>query len=231
MTFLDNPDPQRLSEAKVMVVPFPFALKDSEVRVIEDQARSGKTVLLMSELSPVDKLGQGVTQPRLARLFGNRAVKPHEEANVEAVLGKGKVIFLGGDFAVRLFEEIKPVKGPMAVVPLPAFDKNRTDTLEKILATCIGKPLSLFAQQPEQDIEATCLEGPRGLLLLLINWDSASPSKVHLRLPAGTCEAEGYSILRDATVRKIHTTLSDEPWVVELQPQEARLLEMAIRRP
>jgi hypothetical protein len=40
----------------------------------------------------VDELGQRLAQPRLTRLFGERAIKPGAEGCVEAGLGKGKVV-------------------------------------------------------------------------------------------------------------------------------------------
>jgi hypothetical protein len=202
MTFLDNPDPERLKAAKVLIVPFPFAITDSQVAVLEELARAGRTVILMSEFSPADEMGQPLAQPRLARLFGGRTVDPRAEGIVEANFGEGKVIFLGGDFAVRLFAEMKPVKGPRAVVPLPAFDPARTEQFEKLLASALGGPASLFAEQPAQDVEAAVFNGPNGPMLLLVNWDFASPATVQLRSPGegAACMLAGYSIFRDATV-------------------------------
>ena len=228
-TFLDNPDPQRLAAAKVLIVPFPFSLKESEVKTLEEQANAGKTVILMSELSPADEMGQPLAQPRLARLFGGRSMNPRAEGVIEADLGQGKVLFLGGDFAVRLFAEMKPVKGPLAVVPLPVFDPTRAAQMEKLLASAMGRPVSLFAEQPGQDVEAALFEGPNGPMLLLINWDFTQPAKVQLRRPAENvaCMAWGYAIMRDATVTPIQHTIAGDRWEVELAPQEARLLKIA----
>ncbi len=210
MTFLDNPDPARLKEAKTVIVPFPYSLKESEVAAIQRLAAAGKSVILMSELSPVDEMGRSLPQPRLAGLTARSNVR-----------------FLGDDFAVGLLEETPPVKGPKAVVPLPPFDKARAADLEKLLSQCASRPASLFAEQPAQDVEAALLRGPRGPVLLLINWDLAQPARIRLRpvLP-GTCKAAGWAILGDASVNKVELNLSGDPWLLELAPQEARLLKL-----
>jgi hypothetical protein len=113
-------------------------------------------------------------------------------------------------------------------VPLPAFDKARSAALGKALTAGLGRPASLFAEQPAQDVEATLLEGRRGRLLLLINWDPARPATVQLRLPGGpgSGRAEGYAILRDASVKNLRSSYSGGRWTVELAPQEARLLRL-----
>ncbi|MBM4083558.1 MAG: hypothetical protein FJ272_02115 [Planctomycetes bacterium] len=227
MTFVDNPDPERLKAAKALIVPFPFSLKDSEVKAIEDQARAGKTVILMSELSPVDELGKVLAEPRLARLFAGQKPDPRADGAVEASVGKGKVMFLGGDFAMKLFEEWKPNKDPKSTVQLPGFDVARTATLEKLITAALGRPASLFAEQPAQDVEAALLEGKQGRLLLLINWDFTNAAQAHLRSPVGgACQAEGFAISRDATVKDVRTTYSGDRWTIELSPQEARLLKL-----
>ncbi|HJN16720.1 MAG TPA: hypothetical protein QGH10_14540, partial [Armatimonadota bacterium] len=50
MTFLEHPDPARLDEAKVLLVPFAYALNEDEVALLEEQAGAGKTVIVMSEV-------------------------------------------------------------------------------------------------------------------------------------------------------------------------------------
>ena len=131
--------------------------------------------------------------------------------------------FLGDDFAVRLFEDLKPVKGPKAMVPLPAFDPERTATLEKL----IGRR-TLFSRQPDRDVEATVLDGPRGRLLLLTNWDTTQSAEVSLRLagPRAPRRASGFAILSDASVKTVETRLTGEDWTTTLAPQEARLVKL-----
>jgi hypothetical protein len=227
-TFLDSPDPARMRAAKLLIVPFPFSLKESEVGVIEEQAKSGKTVLLMSELSPVDELGQPIAAPRLARLFGNQRPDPSAEGATEVAVGRGKVVFLGGDFATRLFAETPPMRDPKGTVPLPAFDAARAETLARVLSAGVGGSASLFAEQPVQDVEATLLEGGGTRLLLLTNWDTAAPAQVRLRRNrfGGSKRADGYAILREATVRPVREACTGDPWAVKLAPQETRLLRL-----
>lgn len=210
MTFLDHPDPARLREAKVLLVPFPFALSEAEAKTLEQQARAGKTLIVMSETSPVDEQGRLLPQPRLGQLLADPATQD-------------RVTFLGEDFAVRLFEELKPVKGPKALVPLPAFDATRTATLERLIARH-----SLFSQQPDGDVEATVLDGPRGRLLLLINWDTAQSANVSLQLPGPrpARRATGLAILPDASVKPVEARLPGAVWTTTLAPQEARLVRL-----
>ncbi|NCO37579.1 MAG: hypothetical protein COZ06_32580 [Armatimonadetes bacterium CG_4_10_14_3_um_filter_66_18] len=228
-TFLDNPDPARIKAAKLLIVPFPFSLKESEVEAVEQQATAGKTVVLMSELSPVDQLGQPVAAPRLARLFGSRPLDPSAEGATEVAVGRGKVVFLGGDFAVRLFADTPPMKDPKGVVPLLAFDSLRTSLLEKHLAHSVPGSLdSLFAAQPVQDVETTLLEGGGTRLLLLTNWDTTDHAQVGIprsRL-RGSKRVDGYAILRDGTVSRLREACTGEPWTVNLAPQETRLLRL-----
>ena len=219
MTFLEHPDPARLREARVLLVPFAYALSEAEAATIEAQARAGKTVLLMSEPAPADPSGKLLPRGRLAHLVSQPGrVVP---------LGKGKVVSLGDSFVDGLLQALPPMKDPQAVVPLPPFAPEPTAALEKALAAALGRPAGLFAAQPEQDVEATFLAGPRGRLVLLINWDTQRSAKARIRLPvaAGT-RAQGFAILRDATVKPVSSPCAGV-WQVDLAPQEARLLQVS----
>jgi len=228
MTFIEHPDPARLQAAQIVLVPFPFALPQPHASLLERLARSGKTVILMSELSPVDELGQPVPTPRLARLFTAFKDEPGKGGIASSTIGRGKVLFLGGDFAVELFEQVAPMKDPKGVVPLPPFDAEKTQALQRLLAEHAHRPLSIFSEQPKADVETTLLEGGTSRLLLLINWETSSPADVRLRRAAlrSAKSVEGYAITPDAHVRMVKQKITGDPWAVHLTPQEAMLLRL-----
>jgi len=228
MTYLDNPDPARLAAAKVAIVPFPFSLRESEVAVIEKLAREGKTVVLMSELSPFDELGQPLDRPRLSRLFGGKAPARTDAGPVTVAAGDGKIVFLGDDFAVQLFERIDAVRDPEAKVPLPAFDPERTAVLEQTLAAALGRPATVFASQPAEDVEVAVMEGRGGRLVLAINWESEQPAEVTLapRLTRGFRQASGFAINAAAEVREVEWSVGGADWRLSLPAQEAVLVRL-----
>ena len=226
-TFLDNPDPAKLARARVVLVPFPLSLKESEVAAIERIAQQGKTVVVMSELSPLDELGQTLPRPRLSRLFADAQPGRGDAGPVAAAVGKGKLMFLGDDFAVGLFESVEPMKDPQGSVPLPAFDAGRTAALEKAIADALGRPGSALAAQPELDVEVAVLDGPKGRLVLAINWDTDKPAEVELR-PQVTRGRRmvGWTITADAVARRVERPLAGGVCRVKLQPQEATLVRL-----
>ncbi len=229
MTFLEHPDPARLTEAKVILVPFPFALSESEVALLGEQAKGGKTVVLMSELSPVDEWGRLRDRPALADLLGQPASLDAAEP-VSRSLGEGRTTFIGGDSAVNLFQAIPPEKDPTKRVPLPPFQDDRWQQLETVLEDSLGRKPSLFAQAPERDVEAGWLVSPKARVLLAINWDVESPADCALELPVPDrkWQVEGRRILPAGKVERVDQPLKGNRLDLALQPQEACLL--ALRR-
>ena len=228
MTYLDDPDPAKLAAARIVVAPFPFSLKESEVSAVEQLAQRGATVVLMSELSPMDELGQLLPEPRLQRLFGELKPTRDEAGAVTARVGNGKVTFLGSDCATGLFQEMEPMKDPKGRVPLPAFDGDRAAAFEQVIRAALDRPGSVFAEQPELDVEATVIDGSRGRLLLAINWDTAKPTDVAFRpsVARGAREAVGFSIGGDAAVSKLSLPVRPDGWRIHLEPQEAVLVRL-----
>lgn len=229
MTFLENPDPERLAEARVILVPFPFALAEPEVALLRQQAEAGKTVVLMSELSPVDEWGQLHQQPALADVLGQRPDLDATEP-VSRGLGKGQVILIGGDLAINLFEAVPPEKDPTKRVPLPPFQGDRWQQLGAILETALGRSCSLFAEPPAQDVEAGWLVSPEAYVLLAINWDVDSPADCVLQLPVPDrkWQAEGRRVMPEGKVERVDQPLEGSRVNLTLQPQEAYLV--ALRR-
>lgn len=229
VTFLDNPAADRLAAAKILLLPFPFALSDAHARLIEEAASSGKTVVLLSELAPFDALGEKRLKPALAHLFGNPVPEARTPGPVSAALGRGRIVFLGDDFAARLFQAIEPVRDPKTRVPLPAFDKPRTTLLASILDQVAGKSGCVFGVQPPGDIEATVLDGPKGRLLVAINWETNRSLDAVFRAGVlhGAREATGVGIDADANVtpRRLKLPKTGD-WRLHLEPQQAFLLHL-----
>lgn len=217
-TFVEYPDPAKLRAAEVVVLPFPLALTASEAALVGRLPHSGKTVVVMSELSPLDELGQRLPVPRLASLFGSTTPDRNASQPIVQKIGRGKVIFLGSDAALQLFEHIGPQRNRAMPVPLPAFSPTMTTTFEQI----IGVHRSLLVKQPELDVEVTVAHNDNSRILLAINWDLTAEASIRIRpehFPEGT-RFVGYSIRADATVTRKEGELSQ----LRLRPQEAALL-------
>lgn len=226
MTFLEHPDPERLAEARVLLVPFPFALTAQESGLLHDQAVQGKTVILMSELSPVDELGQPLPRPRLGEWFP----QPPDlscAAGTSVQVGAGRLVFLGDDAAVNLLADWPPVRDPRQVVPAPPLSVERVAQLCTLVDGSLGRPGSLLAEPPRQDLEAMLLVSPQAYVLLLTNWDTAQPATCTLRLPIPQREwnVSGQRVLPTdgGKAEPLQARLSDQ-FSVTLEPQESRLL-------
>lgn len=217
MTFLENPDPARLREARVILVPFAPALSSAHLQTIRAQLQAGKTVVTLGPLATMDERGVPTTRSLGAPGRGPLAAT------------KGKLIHLGDDFSTKLFPELPPMRDPKGTVPLPPFVPGPTARLEQVLAGVLGRPASLFAAQPARDVEATLLRGPRGRLLLLTNWNPRRPAQVALRQSAvgGPARAQGFAISRAATVKPVRMELSGAGWRFRLAPQESRLVRLS----
>ena len=226
MTYLDNPDPARLAAARILLVPFPFSLTAAEVDLVRLQAEAGKTVVLFSELSPLDEDGTLLRRPRLAELFSDGVPDRDVRAPVSARVGSGRVVFLGGDAAVGLLQPLGPVKDPKARVPAPTADPDAAQRLGPILSSGLGHPGTAFLAQPERDVEVAVLDGPRGRVVMAINWDATQPVAVLLRPETvlGGTRARGLAIRRDASVAERESDVGQDAWQLSLQPQEAVLL-------
>jgi len=182
----------------------------------------------MCELSPFDETGQKLATPRLSTLFGEGNVDRRGTEPVEATRGGGKVVFLGDDFALRLFEPVDPVRDPKVRVPLPPFNASRAGLLDRLIASALGRSGSLFVTPPEQDVEVTWLRGKRADLLLAINWDTKREARVRLRMPPGVTggKAEGYTISAGAAVAPIGARVRPLGWPLRLAPQHAILMRI-----
>ena len=219
-TFIERPDPAKLQAAKVVLVPFPLALEEAEAQRIAQLARNGAKVVIMSELSPLDSVGRTLPKPRLAALFGADAPDKNTPGPVVATVGKGQVVFLGNDFARRLFNDSEPQKDRAARVPVLDFNGPRTAVLEHTL----GTSQRVLARQPDVDVEVTMAKGSQGKVLLAINWDLVQTATVALQPAAlgNATQARGFSIDANAKVTSVIYALPS----LQLAPQQAVLLHL-----
>jgi hypothetical protein len=220
-TFLEYPDPAKLRAAEVVLLPFALALTEEECVLVENTVSKGKTVILFDVAGPLDEMGRALPTPRLASLFGDRLPDPEQSEPLVSNWGKGRVVFLGGNAAERLFDEVEPQRDRSKRVPLATFNSDLTATLESL----VGPHRSLFEQQPDLDIEVTRAVGPDADLILAINWDPAHEATLVLRddVLGEANTATGLSITPDGTVREV--TVAGP--AVQLAPQQALLLVTA----
>ncbi len=230
MTFLEHPAAERIRAARALLVPFPFALSKAEAAEITSAARAGKTLILMDELAPFDKLGQKRPRPWFAPLFAPATPRRTDPGPNIAQCGRGKLVFLGNDFARRLFAPCPPVRDPKAHVPLARFEPGPARVLAGLLRTALGRAASVFQSQPEGDVEAAVVDGPRGRLLMAIDWDARRPFTVAFRQTAlrGARRAAGVAISppRAQVSHPRFSLPAQGPWRLKLQPQQAMLLRL-----
>ena len=218
-TFLEHPDPARTAAAKIVLVPFPLALRETEAHLVLNLAAGGATVILLEELSPLDELGQPLPRARLAACFG----KATRSATIPrtAEVGRGRIVFLGRGAATGLFKPIPPQRSRAKRVPLADFAPAASTALEQ----AIGPTHSLFARQPTQDIEAVLARGPAGNVLLLINWDVSRDAEIVLR-------PKSLGSANHGTGFRIDAGAAVHPWTwkgpaIRLSPQDAILVRLA----
>jgi len=218
MTFLENPDPEVLKSARVVIAPFPFALSKGETELFYELVDKDKTILLMSQIAPADEFGQDLEEPRLRDIF--------KRGRSRGYYGR-RVVWVGSDVATELFAELDPTKAPTERVPLPPLEGERISPLERHLRSYLRRDPSLFAQQPVQDVEVVAADGSKGRVVLVINWDVETPVTVRLarRNIGRFTVAKGYAITADAKVSALSLQPADV-YTMRLQPQEARLLHL-----
>jgi hypothetical protein len=223
MTFLEHPDPARLRQAKVLIVPFPYALADDEAQLLRNQAEAGKAVIVLSERSPVDQLGRLLPQPRLGDLI-NQTVAPGGTAPRQRL--RGAITFVDGDLAVNLAEPFPPRDQPTVKVRPPAMRAQEVGLLEGLVRSGLSRDPSLLAQPVTQDVEVALLESPRARVVLAVNWETDQPAEVVLRLPKRTGMATGRRILPGRIVDSLRVPVRDGALPLTLQAQEACLLAL-----
>ncbi|MBM3502141.1 MAG: hypothetical protein FJX74_26105 [Armatimonadetes bacterium] len=226
MAFLEHPDPAQLRQAKVLIVPFPYALTEAEAKLLRFQADAGKAVIILSERSPVDERGELLPQPRL----GDRIDQTVDLAGgvlLERGL-RGAITFVDGDLAVNLSDPFPPRDKPTVKVALPPLRSQEAGVLQTLVKDALGREPSLLAQPVTQDVEVALLESPRARVLLAVNWETDAPVACSLRLPPPrlTASATGRRILPDGTVDSLSVPVRDGALQLTLQPQEACLLAL-----
>jgi len=227
MTFLEHADPARLKEAKVLIVPFPYALTEEEAKLLRVQADAGKAVIVLSERSPVDESGELLPQPRLGDLI-DQGIDPADGPLPDNASLRGRITFASGDLAMNLSEPFPPRDKPTVKVLLPPMRSQQVGVLETLVRQGLGRDPSLFAEPVAEDVEVALIESPRGHVLLAVNWETDKQATCSLRLPIPKrkWETEGRRILPDGTVDGVSQPLDGNELQVTLQGQEAYMLAL-----
>ncbi|MEW6355347.1 MAG: hypothetical protein AB1696_03400 [Planctomycetota bacterium] len=149
-------------------------------------------------------------------------------------VGKGDVIFLGGEFGIRIPKQpVEVHKGPTAKVPLAPLDPGHVEVMTSVLDHALGgKRLLRLNKKPEQDIEAVARTNSRGdVSLFLINWDNAPAEfTVGLDLPRGDYRVEEVILdgMKASPLRGAITPAADLAGVkMTLASQEAKVIRFS----
>jgi len=109
-------------------------------------------------------------------------------------VGKGEVIFLGGEFGIRIPRQpVEVYKGHATKVPLAPLDPGHVEVMTAVLDYALdGERMLRLHKRPGQDIEAVVRTNDQGdVILFLINWDNtAAKFTVGLDLPRGRYRVE-----------------------------------------
>jgi len=226
MTFLEHPDPARLKEAKVLIVPFPYALTEEEAKLLRAQADAGKAVIVLSERSPVDENGELLPQPRLGDPI-DQTVELAGGVLLQRTV-RGAVTFVDGDLAVNLSEPFPPRDKPTVKVVLPPVRSQEVGALETLVKSGLDRDPSLFAQPVAEDVEVALLESPRAHVLLAVNWEPDKQAVCSLRLPIPKrkWQTEGRRILPSGEVKSVDSSVDGNGLQVTLQGQETYILAL-----
>lgn len=71
--YLESAQEAQLADYPVIVVPFAFAIADGQAKLLDQLARQGKTVAVISECGPLDQMGRPRERPALLDLCGLQA--------------------------------------------------------------------------------------------------------------------------------------------------------------
>jgi hypothetical protein len=227
MTFLEHPDAEALKAAKVLLVPFPFALSEAEAAWLKAQAADGKAVVVLSEQSPVEEQGRLLAAPRLSPLTDLTISALPVELPSDLTL-RGKVTFVAGDTAVNLFDPFPPRKGPDAKVLVPPMRADAAGVLRALLDQALGRRAGLLAAPTSEDVEVCRLESPAAHVVLAVNWETDRPAQctVELPIPKRTWQVDGRRILPTGEVIAGNASVKGNRLELALQPQEACLIAL-----
>ncbi len=109
--YLDQVSAQELADYDTIVVPFPFAVSAPQARMLEDVARSGKMMIVISEFGSVDETGVPHGRPVLLDLLG-LAEAPSGERTGPVIAPQAPEL-IPGEFTV--YASVTPAEGVQVV--------------------------------------------------------------------------------------------------------------------
>jgi hypothetical protein len=234
--FLDQVSEEELADYATVIVPFPFAVREEQALMLENLARSGKFLVVISEFGSVDERGVPYERPALLELLGlaeapggetlggpmamtaGNAEIPGEFSVYESVIpadgaetlatvggsnaiiahriGSGGVIFLAGEFGIRLPASYDNELRDRTVRILPS---ELSGGYARVLWETISQHALANRPLPADDIELSLMRNAAGdLLLFAINWEER-PVAVDVALPVGGA-GEGFRLREDGPV-------------------------------
>ncbi len=227
--YLETAQARQLQSYRAIVVSFPYAISDGQAALLRNLAASGKTVIVISQVGPLDEVGLPRSQPALLDLCGLRDVPTDETARVSHPVGKGRVVFLGDAYGhgLPLSRDNQKRTRTERILPDP-LNLERVNVLaETLQQACGGEPWAL-SRMTDQDVEARCLVNAAGQpVLLAINWEN-EPQAVELHVPlTKATNYTGFRLGSDGRVTsssvKAQAGKDGVRFKLTLQPQEACL--------
>lgn len=182
--YLESVREKQLAPYRIIIVPFPLAIADSQFSMLKQLALHGKTIIFTSQWGSLDELGQKRPAPVFATLFNVKAPPQDPQTIMKWRLGKGSFIYLGDAYGYGLPVHRNNQKRTRQerIWPDP-LHRERVAVWDKLLQeACVKEPWTL-AHFTDKDVEATAVFNARQEpILLAINWEN-EPQKVALRAP------------------------------------------------
>ncbi len=182
--YLETAQERQLAPYRTIIVPFPFAIADTQVALLRKLAAAGKTVIITSQVGALDEIGQRRDTPALLDLCGLTALPAEDTTHHVQQVGKGRAVFLGDAYAHGLPLNRDNQKRTRAERILPdPLNMERTGVLDETLKQACGCEPWALGDMTGKDVEARSLINAAGEpVLLAINWEN-EPQTVALRVP------------------------------------------------
>jgi hypothetical protein len=183
--YLDAVQESQLADYPVIVAPFPFAVGDAQAQLLEKLARSGKTVIVVSEFGALDEMGLPRKRATLLGLLGLQGAPSGEVRGT--LTGSAGIPASGETFGV--YERLTVASGA------------------KVLAAVQGHPAVI--EHPIGKGKVLYLAGTFGYDLVA-NRDNQKATRTQRIIPDPI--ATGHAAVFDALLRR---GFADEPWALK----------------
>lgn len=109
--YLDQVSAQELADYPTIVVPFPFAAGEQEVKLLAQLAEAGKNVVIISEFGTVDELGAPTAPASLLELCGLAGAAAGEKQGALAFAAGSPVLAGESLEGFTVYESVQPADG------------------------------------------------------------------------------------------------------------------------